>query len=118
MHAPIMKTNMELQIPIIVINPTLDEIQNYFTQVINNLLNTMKFVCMWGQRGTKKKAARDKPLKFREVAKLVAKTPPPDRNYYKIVSENKEIIRIFMSLQGVMFLLKPDVAKLLQVILK
>ncbi|KAJ3662197.1 hypothetical protein Zmor_006553 [Zophobas morio] len=114
MNSPVMKTNMELQIPIIVINPTLDEIQNYFTQVITNLQNTMKFVCMWGQRGTKKKAIREKPLKFKEVAQLVAKTPPADRNYYKIVTENKEIIRIFMSLQGVMYLLKPDVAKLLQ----
>ncbi|XP_044272703.1 dynein axonemal heavy chain 8 [Tribolium madens] len=113
-HSPIMKTYMELQIPIIVINPTLDEIQNYFTQVINKLLYTMSFVCMWGQRGTKKKPRRDKPLKFKEIVKIIAKTPPPDRNYYKIVSENKEIIRIFMSLQGVMFLLKPDVAKLLQ----
>jgi hypothetical protein len=67
MNTPIMKTNMELQIPIIVINPTLDEIQNFFTQVITNLLGTMKFVCMWGQRGTKKKAPRDKPLKFKDI---------------------------------------------------
>lgn len=49
------------------------------------------------------------------AAKIVAKNPPPDKNYYKIVSEHKEIVRILMSLQGVMYLLKPDVAKLLKV---
>lgn len=36
-------------------------------------------------------------------------------NYYKSVSEHKEIIRMFMGLQGAMFMLKPDVMKLLEV---
>lgn len=36
-------------------------------------------------------------------------------NYFKIVSENKEIVRIFMSLQGVMYLVNPDILNLLEV---
>lgn len=35
--------------------------------------------------------------------------------YYKSVAEQKEIIRIYMGLQGAMYLLQPDVIKLLQV---
>lgn len=37
------------------------------------------------------------------------------KNYYKSVSENKEIVRVYMSLQGVMYLLSPDVTSLLDV---
>lgn len=37
------------------------------------------------------------------------------KNYYKAVSENKEIIRVYMSLQGVMYLLSPDVTSLIDV---
>lgn len=37
------------------------------------------------------------------------------KNYYKIISENKEIVRVYMSLQGIMYLLNPDVNALLEV---
>lgn len=39
------------------------------------------------------------------------------KNYFKTVSEHKEIVRIFMGLQGAMYLLKPDVIRLLQVLI-
>lgn len=37
------------------------------------------------------------------------------QNYHKTVAEHKEIVRIFMSLQGAMYLTKPDVVNLLEV---
>lgn len=37
------------------------------------------------------------------------------RNYYKTVSEHKEIVRMFMGLQGAMYQIKPDIAILLEV---
>lgn len=52
---PLMQTNMELQIPITLINPNLDEIQSYFAQIINNILETHKAIVMWGQRDERRK---------------------------------------------------------------
>ncbi|KAG5868053.1 hypothetical protein JTB14_022256 [Gonioctena quinquepunctata] len=101
---PLMKSNMVLQIPAAKINPSLDEIQNFFSQVLTNILDTHKYVSMWGQEKTKKSAMK------RELR--VAK--PKASNYFKIISENKEIVRIFMSLQGVMYLVQPDVISLLE----
>lgn len=46
------KTWMELQIPIAKINPNLDEIGNYYIQLLNNILDTHKYIIMWGQRGS------------------------------------------------------------------
>lgn len=103
---PIMKTQMDLQIPNAVINPSLDGIQHAFAQVINNIVNTHKYVYAWGQRDTILKGS----LKHSDGDDQIAA-----KNYYKIVAENKEIIRIFLSLQGAMYLLKPDVVKLLKV---
>lgn len=49
-----MRTNMILQIPIATINPNLDEIQSHFSQVLNNILDTHKYISMWGQETVKK----------------------------------------------------------------
>lgn len=96
-----MKTSMILQIPTALINPTLDEIQDCFTHVLNNIVDTHKYISMWG---SKKSSLAD-------ADKI--KT----NNYYKYVSENKEVIRINMSLQGVMYLLQPDLNALYKVII-
>lgn len=37
------------------------------------------------------------------------------RNYFRMVSEHKDIVRSVMALQGMMFMYKPDIEKLLQV---
>lgn len=59
---PLMKTHMELQIPLTLINPNLDDIQSHFSQVLNNILDTHKYIVMWGQRNPK--ADRKQSLKF------------------------------------------------------
>lgn len=125
---PLMKTKMELQIPITLINPNLDDIQSHFSQVLNNILDCHKHITMWGQR-VKKKVKTG--LKFSEqgiflifisanINFMLVLTDKQGvnvdlRNYYKTVSEHKEIVRIFMGLQGAMYLLQPDVVRLLQV---
>lgn len=37
------------------------------------------------------------------------------RNYFRMVSEHKDIVRSVMALQGMMFMYKPDIEKLLKV---
>lgn len=66
--APLMKTSMELQIPITLIKPNLDEIQSSFSQVLNNILDTHKAIVMWGQRDVRK--TRKASLKFASDGKL------------------------------------------------
>lgn len=50
--SPLMQTWMELQIPINKINPTLEEIGHYYIQLLNNILDTHRYIIMWGQRGS------------------------------------------------------------------
>lgn len=60
--APLMTTSMELQIPLTLINPNLDEIQSYFAQVLNNITDMTKDITMWGQRNLNKKDTRRRAL--------------------------------------------------------
>lgn len=48
---------MVLQIPIAIIKPSLEELQNYFSQVLNCILDTYKYIAMWGQKDRKIKSA-------------------------------------------------------------
>lgn len=47
---PIMVTQFVLQIPNIVIIPSIEELQLYFDKVITNIIGIYKNVIMWGQR--------------------------------------------------------------------
>ncbi|XP_072395911.1 dynein axonemal heavy chain 8 [Diabrotica undecimpunctata] len=103
---PLMNTSMILQIPFNTVNPSLEQIQNYFSQVLTVVLDTHKFVQMWGQEVKKKSAMKGaKDEKERQLQKT--------KNYYKLIYENKEVTRVYMSLQGVIYLLQPDIENLL-----
>lgn len=49
-ETPIMMTYFVLQIPNIIIIPSIEELQNYFGKVITNIVETHKKVFMWGQQ--------------------------------------------------------------------
>lgn len=120
-----MSTSMILQIPVATISPNLDEIQNIFSQVLQNILDVNKFIPLWGQKEVKSAMKGGKYITVFSASVLFLtekwslifleySTEQP-KNYYKAVSENKEIVRVYMSLQGVMYLLSPDVTSLLEV---
>ncbi|KAK9893078.1 hypothetical protein WA026_023570 [Henosepilachna vigintioctopunctata] len=100
---PIFKTYLELRIPNLVLNPTLDEIENNFGLVVKNILEANMHIPVWGQKRelVLPNQTDDQGLKFQVQAS----------NYYKIVTEHKEVVRAFMSLQGTMYLLQPDIKK-------
>lgn len=116
---------MELQIPINKINPTLEEIGHYYVQLLNNILDTHKYIIMWGQKGSNLSGLQIIQLTLKKdlLKPIYLDTPLSTEqylamgcdNYYKTVSEHKEIVRMFMSLQGAMYLTKPDVLALLEV---
>lgn len=45
-----MMTDFVLQIPNIIIIPSIEELQNYFGKVITSIVETHKKVFIWGQR--------------------------------------------------------------------
>lgn len=47
---PILVTNYVLQIPNIVVSPSIEELQHHFGKVITNVLEMHKQVVSWGQR--------------------------------------------------------------------
>lgn len=65
---------------------------------------------IWYQRYYSNKTARIFSCLFSEDQDLGEDFP----NYYKSVADQKEIVRVFMGLQGAMYLLQPDVNKLMK----
>lgn len=49
-YPPLVKTDMELHIPNAIIVPSLEEIQGYFTNIMQNTLDVMNAVSIWAQR--------------------------------------------------------------------
>ncbi|KAL0129655.1 hypothetical protein PUN28_001727 [Cardiocondyla obscurior] len=96
---PIMMTYFVLQIPNIVIIPSIEELQNYFGKVVTGITETHKKVIMWGQRYFMN--TRAKPLEKDELFDT----------YFQNVFEHKDIIRSFTGLQGLILILRDDVSK-------
>ncbi|KPJ08753.1 Dynein heavy chain 8, axonemal [Papilio machaon] len=115
---PLMLTMMYLQIPRILIKPTLEEIQSAFSQVVLNcIMDIHRNVYMWGQQ--------DQINKVKSVGASLTITRSMSgsrsasslggiRSYFRMVSEHKDIVRAVMALQGMMYMYKPDIEKLLQ----
>ncbi|XP_076166225.1 dynein heavy chain 8, axonemal kl-3 [Ptiloglossa arizonensis] len=95
---PIMLTTFVLQIPNIVVLPSLEELQHSFGKLIISILETHKHVIMWGQRHSSNKILDD--------------SNKNSKNYYQIISDHKEIVRSVMSLQGAIIALKDDIAQI------
>ncbi|PSN47670.1 Dynein heavy chain 8 [Blattella germanica] len=107
-EVPLLKTEMILMIPQIVIQPSLEDIQANFIKTMTNMIEAHKLVIYWGQRPVVpvQKNFDD------EDGKTDAEDLSNMKSYYKSVSEHKEVMRSLMSLQGAIGLLKPDIAKI------
>ncbi|KAF7401630.1 hypothetical protein HZH68_007450 [Vespula germanica] len=97
----LMFTQFVLQIPNIVTMPSIEELQNNFEQVIISIIDTHKSIILWGQRYNlpNKKNFNENAIKN-------------FKNYYSIISDHKEVIRITMGLQGIILMLKDDITTL------
>ncbi|PZC81902.1 hypothetical protein B5X24_HaOG211688 [Helicoverpa armigera] len=115
---PLMLTNMYLQIPKISIKPTLDEIQTSFSQVVLNcIMDIHRYVFMWGQQEQIKKEQLGGVSLSTQVRSTTGSRSGSNisgiRSYFRMVSEHKDIVRSVMALQGMMYMYKPDIEKLL-----
>ncbi|XP_018400014.1 PREDICTED: dynein heavy chain 8, axonemal [Cyphomyrmex costatus] len=95
---PIMMTYFVLQIPNIIIIPSIEELQNHFGKIITNIIETHKKVFAWGQR-------------YSTNARVTLLDKDLPNTYFQNVSEHKDIIRSSMSLQGLILMLRDDVSK-------
>ncbi|XP_018316536.1 dynein heavy chain 8, axonemal [Mycetomoellerius zeteki] len=95
---PIMMTYFVLQIPNIIIVPSIEELQNHFGKVITNIIEAHKKVFAWGQR-------------YSTNARVTLLDKNLRNTYFQSVSEHKDIIRSSMSLQGLILILRDDVSK-------
>ncbi|CAG9855812.1 unnamed protein product [Phyllotreta striolata] len=102
-YNPIMVTHMILQIPTNSINPTLEEMQAAFSRTLSAVLETHQYITLWGHV---KKSVIKQTKKVEEEVKV--------NNYHKLVTENKDIIRVNMSLNGVINFLNDDIEAVLK----
>lgn len=69
---PIMMTYFVLQIPNIVIVPSIEELQNHFGKVVTNIIETHKKVFMWGQQySTQAKPLGNRRLKYYKILEII-----------------------------------------------
>ncbi|XP_018342058.1 PREDICTED: dynein heavy chain 8, axonemal [Trachymyrmex septentrionalis] len=95
---PIMMTYFVLQIPNVIIIPSIEELQNHFGKVITNIIETHKKVSAWGRR-------------YSTDAQVTLPDKDLRNTYFHNVSEHKDIIRSTISLQGLILMLRDDVSK-------
>ncbi|XP_052742928.1 dynein axonemal heavy chain 8 [Bicyclus anynana] len=114
---PLMFTMMYLEIPRILIKPSLEEIQSAFSQVVLNcIMDIHRNVFMWGQQALlQKEDMREKSLSITRAAtsSRSGSSLMGVRSYFRMVSEHKDIVRAVMALQGMMYMYKPDIEKLM-----
>ncbi|XP_060805314.1 dynein axonemal heavy chain 8 [Amyelois transitella] len=115
---PLMLTMMQLMIPRILIKPTLEEIQTSFSQVVLNcIMDLHRNVFMWGQQEQLKREQMQGHSLTATASMSGSKSGSGMmgiRSYFRMVSEHKDIVRSVMALQGMMYMYKPDIEKLLK----
>uniref|UniRef100_G1N2L4 Dynein axonemal heavy chain 5 n=1 Tax=Meleagris gallopavo TaxID=9103 RepID=G1N2L4_MELGA len=85
---PIIKTSINLSIPNIVMKPSLDEVQQTLNKAVDSIVKVMKGVGQWSkERISKVYGASD-------TASLSLSESVQSKNYFKSVSNNKEIIKL------------------------
>ncbi|XP_078247829.1 dynein axonemal heavy chain 5 isoform X3 [Pogona vitticeps] len=116
---PIFRASVVLSIPNFAMVPGLDEVQQTLNKAVDHIVSVMKRVEQWSkERLSKKKILERKMAALRsdgdndseketgeteqgnihdtasDTISLTLPAPIPNKNYYKIISENKEIIKL------------------------
>lgn len=62
-EAPLLLTQFVLQIPTIVMLPSIEEVNSHVKTVIKNLMEVHKGIVMWGQKYTRRKENNELEMK-------------------------------------------------------
>uniref|UniRef100_A0A803VRN2 Dynein axonemal heavy chain 5 n=1 Tax=Ficedula albicollis TaxID=59894 RepID=A0A803VRN2_FICAL len=85
---PIIRTNIKLSIPNIIMTPSLDEVQQTLNKAVDSIMKVTKGVRQW----TKERISKVDSVS--DAASLSSSDSVQSQNYFKNVSENKEIIKL------------------------
>ncbi|XP_074730338.1 dynein axonemal heavy chain 5 isoform X3 [Strix uralensis] len=117
---PIIRTSINLSIPNIVMTPSLDEVQQTLNKAVDSIVKVMKGVGQWSKERISKKKMLERKVavlwcesrdsdsddgmketgkkniydSVSDGASLGLSDPVQSQNYFKSVSENKEIIKL------------------------
>ncbi|XP_017684619.1 PREDICTED: dynein heavy chain 5, axonemal isoform X3 [Lepidothrix coronata] len=137
---PMIRTSINLSIPNIIMTPSLDEVQQMLNKAVNSIVKVMKGVGQWSkERRSKRKMlerkvavlqceSRDsdsddgmketgkRPIhdSVSDAASLSSSDPVQSQNYFKSVSENKEIIKLVSLLSSAINSTKREVLTALE----
>uniref|UniRef100_A0A8B9EBA4 Dynein axonemal heavy chain 5 n=1 Tax=Anser cygnoides TaxID=8845 RepID=A0A8B9EBA4_ANSCY len=88
---PIIRTSINLCIPKIIMTPSLDEVQQMLNKAVDSIVKVMKGVGQWSKERISKVSFVDSTS---DAASLNLSDSVQNKNYFKSVSENKEIIKL------------------------
>uniref|UniRef100_A0A8C3CTQ3 Dynein axonemal heavy chain 5 n=1 Tax=Cairina moschata TaxID=8855 RepID=A0A8C3CTQ3_CAIMO len=88
---PIIRTSINLCIPKIIMTPSLDEVQQMLNKAVDSIVKVMKGVGQWNKERISKVSFVDSTS---DAASLNLSDSVQNKNYFKSVSENKEIIKL------------------------
>ena len=114
---PVFRANIALALPTIVMRPSAEDIQQAVVTASQMIVSPTKFVFEWGQSRTdrlresqvtdgKLAAVSETPLTSRSKRNVIKIEKPPLKNYYKQVSENKEVLKLQSTLSSTISLSK------------
>ncbi|XP_063230049.1 dynein axonemal heavy chain 8-like [Bacillus rossius redtenbacheri] len=99
---PMFTTDLELDIPTIVLSPSLEHLQKLFNNVFDNVMNALTYINMWGQPRL--------PLDDDDTKHTLIIL----KNYHRTVTEQNEIIALTHMLRRGINQLTPHVGDLTQ----
>ncbi|XP_028835842.1 dynein heavy chain 5, axonemal isoform X2 [Denticeps clupeoides] len=139
-HQPIFGVNVSLEIPRIIMVPTLEEVQQALNCAVEYVVSVSKGVGQWGKDRTIKKNMSEKRIVGKRQnshesisddgtatdlsitdcsasdisASVTQAIPIKARNYYKSISENKEIVKLMSVLSTSIISTKKEVMNSLE----
>uniref|UniRef100_A0A669D0H3 Dynein axonemal heavy chain 5 n=1 Tax=Oreochromis niloticus TaxID=8128 RepID=A0A669D0H3_ORENI len=99
-HHAIFRVNMTLSIPNIVMVPALEEVQQALNRAVECVVSVSKGVSQWSKERISKVNKGTINFTSDMSASVIQAIPFQARNYYKSVSENKEIAKLISVLSS------------------
>uniref|UniRef100_A0A8D2AUY0 Dynein axonemal heavy chain 5 n=1 Tax=Sciurus vulgaris TaxID=55149 RepID=A0A8D2AUY0_SCIVU len=129
-NLPIFRANITLAIPSIALAPALEDIQQTLNKAVECIISVPKGVRQWSDQPSSKKKAQERKMtapwgdgesdsdvevgenqlqETIEVASVNLPIPVQPKNYYKNVSDNKEIVKLVSVLSTIISSTKKEV---------
>ncbi|XP_048669967.1 dynein axonemal heavy chain 5 isoform X4 [Marmota marmota marmota] len=129
-NLPILRANVTLAIPNIAMAPALEDVQQTLNKAVECIVSVPKGVRQWSREPSSKKKAHERKMaalqnneesdsdvemednelqEMIEVASVTLPIPVQPKNYYKNVSDNKEIVKLVSVLSTIISSTKKEV---------